>query len=308
MFKKLIFNIAIVAGVVFILDQVIGRTLRHFYFKESSGLHYRTTYSMDSTRAEVLVFGASRANHSYVPEIFEDSLKKTFYNTGRDGNGIFYQTALLETVIKRYIPAIIILEFSGFEKNQVGFDKVASLLPYYRTKPDIRKIVDGEEPMEKIKLLSEIYPFNSQALTIAVGNLDLNKKRTYSDKGYVPLYGEWPHQLNSNKGTAVHETDSNKVNAFKEFIATTKKTGIQLYVVSSPVFQNQSNTAGIDICRKICQQEQVPLINLQNDAYFLNHKNLFKDILHLNHNGAIEFSKIIAGRILHFNTNGSTGN
>jgi hypothetical protein len=300
MVKKLALNLLIVAGVVFMLDFGIGRTLRHFYFKEASGLHYRTTYSMDSTKAQVLVFGASRANHSYVPEVFEDTLKKSFYNTGRDGNGIFYQTALFETILKRYTPEIVIMEYSGFDKNQVGFDKVSSLLPYYRTNPDIRKIVDEEEPYEKIKLVSEIYPFNSQALTIAVGNLDINKKRGYNDKGYVPLYGEWPNEIDSDRSREIHEIDTNKVNMFKEFIADAKNAGIKLFVVSAPLFQNQKVNAGIDKCREICAAEQVPFMNLQKDTFFISKRHLFQDILHLNNNGAIEFSKLIAGKILHY--------
>ena len=44
---------------------------------------------MELTKADLLVFGSSRANHHYVPEVFEDSLKLTFYNTGKDGSGIF---------------------------------------------------------------------------------------------------------------------------------------------------------------------------------------------------------------------------
>ena len=305
MVKKLALNILLVAGVVFILDFAIGKILRHFYFKETSGLHYRTTYSMDSTKAQVLVFGASRANHSYVPEVFEDTLKKTFYNTGRDGNGIFYQTALFETILKRYTPEIVIMEYSGFDKNQVGFDKVASLLPYYRTSPAIRKIVDDEEPTEKIKLASEIYPFNSQALTIAVGNLDINKKRVYNDKGYVPLYGEWPNEMDSDRSTELHEIDTNKVRVFKEFLTTAKNLGIKVFVVSSPLFQNQKVNVGIDKCAEICQAEHVPFMNLQKDTFFLTRRYLFQDILHLNNTGAIEFSKVIATKILHYKTPGT---
>ena len=55
--KKIAVNIGLVIIVVFILDLAIGKTLRHFYFTETSGTHYRTTYAIDSTKAEILVFG-----------------------------------------------------------------------------------------------------------------------------------------------------------------------------------------------------------------------------------------------------------
>src|SRR5579885_1123861 len=59
---------------LFLLDFVIGSALRYFYFKQDSGLLYRTTYSMDSTRAEILIFGSSTANHHYVPGLFTNNL------------------------------------------------------------------------------------------------------------------------------------------------------------------------------------------------------------------------------------------
>ena len=111
MIKKVILNIALVLSVVFILDFTIGKTLRYYYFKESSGTHFRTTYAIEKTNADILIFGSSRANHHYVPAIFEDSLKMKFYNTGRDGNGIFFQLAVLKSILKRYTPKIIIFDY-----------------------------------------------------------------------------------------------------------------------------------------------------------------------------------------------------
>ena len=187
--KKIILNIVIVGVLVFVIDFSIGRTLRYFYFKETSGLHFRTTYAMEKTEADILVFGASRANHHYIPEVFKDSLEMSFYNTGRDGNGIFFQTALLKSVLKRYSPKVIILDYAGgFEKGGEDYDRMSPLLPYYRTHEEIRSIVELKSPFERIKLLSEIYPFNSQILTIAIGNLEINKKRKPDNEGYVPLY------------------------------------------------------------------------------------------------------------------------
>ena len=143
MIKKIIFNLVIVALVVFVLDIAIGRMLRHYYFKETSGFHFRTTYSMDSAKSDILVFGSSSANHHYVPEVFEDSLKMTFYNTGRDGDGILFQTAILVSALKRYSPKLIILDYSDdFKKNGDGYDSPTSLLPYYRTHKEVRKYIE----------------------------------------------------------------------------------------------------------------------------------------------------------------------
>jgi hypothetical protein len=179
MVKKLIYNFALVAIVVFVIDFSIGKTLRYYYFKETSGLHYRTTYSMEKTEAELLVLGSSRANHHYVPEIFEDELKMSFYNTGRDGSRLLYNYAVFRSILKRYTPKIIILDI-GFDElysDAEEYARLSPLLPYYKNHPEIRDLIEKRSSFEKIKLLSNIYPFNSSLLAIAMGNLEVNKKR-----------------------------------------------------------------------------------------------------------------------------------
>ena len=298
MLKKIFFNISVIAIVIIVLDFTIGYTLRYFYFKETSGLNYRTTYSMDSTKAEVLIFGSSRANHDYVPEIFEDSLKQTFYNTGRDGNGIFYQQALVKTILKRYTPKIMVFEYAGtFAKGCEEYEQMASLLPYYRTHPEIRKIIELRSPYEKIKMLSGIYPFNSQLLTIAVGNLEMNKKREIDNKGYIALNKEWQYELDSVADKKYTQIDSNKIRAFRETITDPKNAGAQVFVVFSPVFQKYSRNDDLVLCEKLCAAENIPFFDFSKDSSFLANRAWFQDVLHLNHKGATEFSKLLVSKI-----------
>ena len=101
-FKQIIrffLKFLLIVALILICDQGIGTILKFFYFRQESGDGYRTTYAIDSTIADILIFGSSRANHSYVPEIFEDKLHYTFYNTGRDGNFILYNYAIFKAII-----------------------------------------------------------------------------------------------------------------------------------------------------------------------------------------------------------------
>jgi hypothetical protein len=296
--KKIIINIAIVAAVVFFMDFAIGRTLRYFFFKETSGLHFRTTYSMETTEAEILVFGASRANHHYVPEVFEDSLKMSFYNTGRDGNGVFFQTAILNSILKRYTPKVIILDYAGdFQKGDDAYDRLSSLLPYYKTHKEIRDIIKLKSSYENIKLLSEIYPFNSEILTIAIGNLEINKKRNPDNKGYVALYKEWQEEVDSIETAITIEPDSNKLATFRNSLNVAKNSGATVYVIYSPIFRKYNQRQEIDLCNDVCSNEDVPFWDYSRDTLFLNNNHLFQDVSHLNHNGAIIFSKLVCERI-----------
>lgn len=295
--KKLFFNIILVVTVVIILDFAIGRTLRYFYFKETSGVHFCTTYSMETTKEEGLVFGSSRAIHHYVPKVFEDSLNISFYNTGRDGNGIFYQTALLKSVLKRYTPKAIIFDYDGDLMNEkIAYDRLSSLLPYYRTHEEIRSIVELKSKFERIKLLSEIYPFNSQILTIVMGNLEVNKLRNPDNKGYVALYKEWQTKIDTTRAFLSADVDQNKLSAFRESLNLGKRSGAAFFVVYSPVFHNYK-IQEMGIIHDACSYENIPFWNYTRDTLFLNNNKLFNDVLHLNNNGAEIFSKLVVEKI-----------
>ncbi len=296
--KKIILNVILVGVVVFALDFIGGRVLRYLYFKQTSGFQYRTTYVMDSTKADILIFGSSRATHDYVPGIFEDSLKMTYYNTGRDGNGILFQTALLKSVLLRYKPKLIILDYYGdFKKDAESYDRLSSLLPYYRTHPEIRKTVELKSKFEKIKLLSEIYPFNSDILSIGIGNLKINKKRYADDNGYIPLYKEWHYNIDSSLEDQNYPVDSVKLAALHEFIVLAKESGSKFVVIYSPIFRKFAQNMEIEICRDICKSENVPFLDHSRDKLFLSNRRLFQDVQHLNTKGAEIFSKIIVEKL-----------
>lgn len=190
---KLFYKFLLLLGILFILDLAIGRTLEHFYFTQTSGAFYRTTYSMDSTNADILIFGSSRANHHYDPRIFEKELGMSCYNTGRDGNFLLYNYAIFETITQRYNPKIVIFDVNRNELSSTSddYERLSSLLPYKNRNYAIDKTIALSDPYMKIKCLSKIYPYNSLLLTIVIGNTEMNKKRKSDINGYVPLTGVW---------------------------------------------------------------------------------------------------------------------
>jgi hypothetical protein len=103
-YLRFIARVLFVFIIVMIMDFGIGRVLKAFYFKQTSGIDYRTTYSIDKTRADVLIFGSSTAIHDYIPGTIEKRLNLSTYNVGRDGISILYDYAVLKTILKRYTP------------------------------------------------------------------------------------------------------------------------------------------------------------------------------------------------------------
>jgi hypothetical protein len=283
------------------LDIVIGNILSFYYFRQKSGLQYRTTFSIDSTKAEVIIFGSSRANHHYNPDVFENELKMSYYNAGRDGNYMFYHYAVLKCILKRYTPKIIILDFlhREFNNDKECYDRLSLLLPYYKNHPEIRPIVNLQGGYIKLKKLSSIYPYNSSLLTILIGNLEFNKKRKADIKGYIPLFGTWKKPLAIQESEVeIYAIDSIKINAFKSFIQACKNSNIRLYVICSPYFYKQKfPDYSVRIAKEIALNENVLFWDFSQDSTFLNHPSYFLDLGHLNNDGAVLFSKIITDKI-----------
>ncbi|MEI6348822.1 MAG: hypothetical protein WCP69_12820 [Bacteroidota bacterium] len=298
-FKKLVLFLLL----LFALDFGIGHLLQFYYYKQKSGVLYRTTYALDSTKAEVLVFGASTANHNYIPKILQDSLKMSCYNVAKDGEPIFYHFALLHSILNRYTPKIVILDvaLSQFylDANNESYDKLSSLYPYVCNHPDLLNIISLKGEFEKYKLLSKIYPYNSLLLTIISGNWDssLNNKKDFN--GYVPLYNHWNQSLLVDSIKESNEVDSLKLYYFENFIKECKNHKVDLYLVLSPVYKNFIyEQKSLTVVKKLSLKYGFKFCNFLNDSIYLQRPDLFSDKTHLNDKGAQFYTKKIASMIL----------
>lgn len=288
--------------ILILLDFTIGSILNYFYFRQKSGSLYRTTYSMDSTHAELLILGSSTTNHHYIPDIFEKKLGMSVYNSGRDGNSIFFNFAIFKSVITRYRPKAVILGFNvtEFKFREENYDRISSLLPYYSEHPEIRPIISLKGPFERLKLKSKIYPFNSLLLTVAAGNLDFNKERLTNkdDKGYIPLYHVWNRKISELEPMPEYDLDTNTVKLFKYLLQECRNLNIQIYIVVSPRFLKYNREdPSIQKAAEIAKNFNVPLFDYSKDTLFWNHPEYFANIPHLNNSGAKIFSNLVADKI-----------
>lgn len=289
---------------VFVVDFSIGYVLKYFYFKQKSGFQYRTTYSMQKTDADVLIFGSSRASHHYNPEIIENKLNLSCYNVGRDGNLIFYHTAVLRAILNRYTPKIIILDVikGEFKQRSDSYERISTLLPYYDLHPEIRSIVELRSPFEKIKLLSKIYPYNSDIFSIAIGNTEFNKGRWSHVKGFLPWHKTMKCPVKIDTNYIDSKIDEVKVNSYESFIKDCKLKKVKLYVVISPYYLISDITdKSIKISKEIAEKYDVKVFDFSQDTTFKLKCSLFGDITHLNADGTEIFTRKVSEKILQDN-------
>ena len=286
---------------VFVFDFFIGNVLGYYYFKNQRGADYRTTYAIDSTKADLLILGSSRASHHYEPDVFKKRLNLTCYNAGRDGNFIFYHYAILQAVLKRYSPKMIILDFSAgdFAKNQDAYDRLSSLLPYYKNHPEMRSVIELRSPFEKLKLLSKIYPYNSSILAIVSQNIILPPEKKEDINGYIPLSGVWLDSIKNDNAPTEYETDSNIIKVYQSFIRDCINSKVKLYIICSPYYRKSTHTDySVRLAQEIAEKYDVKLFDYLQDSTFINNSKLFDDPAHLNNEGAELFSTKVADTIL----------
>lgn len=280
------------------MDYLIGSALRYYYFKSTTGSNYQATYSIDSTISDILVLGSSRASHHYIPHIFEDILNMSCFNTGRDGQFFLYSYAIFCSAVNRYSPKIVLFDINlndfYIDKNEL--DRLSSLFPYYKEKPELRSIIELKGPLEKYKLKSSIYPFNSRILSIINGNISLIDLKNKELKGYSPLFG------NLSDSSLIHTKEdtlhiSSVANDIMEKIAQIcDKNNIRLIMIQSPRYNLVENGNATEFFRELERKYNIEFWNYVNDTCFLKAK-YFKDNDHMNDLGSHEFTRIVANRL-----------
>ncbi len=300
-YSFLLFKIGIFLTIAYISDYALGSTFQYLYSKQKSGWEFRTKYSVEDTKADILIFGASRAQQQYNPIYFEDRLQKSCYNVGRDGESIFYYYGVLQGVLKRYHPKLILLDIENglFAESQSSYDRLSTLLPFYKNHPEMRSLIELRSPFEKFKLYSRVYPFNSLIFKMAIGNTELSSKKNEDIKGYLPLTGSLNEKIRDVNLSKTYSVDTNKVKMYNYFINACQEANVKLYIICSPYFYN---SIGIDtsmsIAKNIASQKNIVFFDFSKDQFFLNRSNLFDDTVHVNVTGSKIFSNKVIDSII----------
>jgi hypothetical protein len=293
-------SLLLVLLVVFLGDLTLGALLQHFYFKQRSGDNYRMIQSVEHTTADVLIFGSSRSTRHYRPDVLGDSLHLTYYNTGKDGQDILYATAVGKCILSRYSPKLMILDIRRGEFKKGTYDRLSKLLPFYSDYPEVRPYIELRGPYEKLKLLSSVYPFNSEFFAILVTNTSFNEEKRKDDRGYLPLYKKWGKPLQVEKSILPKndQLDPVRVEAFRTFAEECHSRRIPLVVVSSPYYSLPLNPdSSLIVAAEICRQNQCLFLDFSNKDEYRQHPEWFQDIQHLNHTGAFIFSNEVLSAV-----------
>lgn len=292
--KRFAFRFFLALLAVAIGDRLIGSFLRISYEQTTSGAIGRKNDILHRVHTDILVLGSSRALHHYVPEIITEATGLSCYNCGQGGQGIIYHYALLRTITERYMPKAVVYEIT-FDYDLASSDNTRFLGEIRNIGTRLSdSVLYDVNAFERVKMLSAIYPYNSQLFHIFGDRIQ--RKNLTQFNGYQPKYGRLKADA-AYKGRQFATTDIDPVKwkYFEKFVREYSRS-TKLMVVSSPLYKTQRP----DIYRRaedLCKKLGVPFINRSADLRFINNPAYYHDVSHFNDEGARAYTQSVAGEI-----------
>ena len=290
--KKFMVKILLFFAMVVAIDFGVGFVGDYLTSHVKSGDTKRTYDLAMKDYHDVLILGSSRARHHYETPFLSDALGLDVYNAGYDGNGVILAYGLLEMILERYQPKLIIYDVEpAFDINVYEPDNnhkryISRLKPYYRHNA-IGKIIEDVSSEEWYKVHSGMIRYNMSIITMLHENY---RNDNDEKKGFSPLIGEYEREPEKNDGMKV--LDSFKLRYMDRLLVLAKKKQVPIIVVASPKYGSGSSS-GLQPVVGICKHNDVEFIDFYADSVFMRHKEWFKEPMHLNKKGAMAFSEKI---------------
>ncbi len=299
--KKFLLKILLFVAVLALIDILSGYCFPVLRSWAKSGQTYKIEYISNVCTDDIIILGSSRADHHYVPSVFEEDLNHTCYNAGEMGCGIIPAYARYKMISKRHKPKLVIYEvtpgYDYLEDND--YSAYVGTLRQYLNDKDIKEVyLDFSDKLERIRIVSNLYRNNSKL----VKNLKDAILSTPSYKGYEPLYGTLPSNYSSKRSKTGYEllgVDTLKYNYLTRLVEDTKKDGVPLVFAISPIYGNGQLPSEYHYIIDLCEEHNIPIIN-NSYCSGISEASYFQDSEHLNHEGATLYSHYVANQVKAF--------
>ena len=294
--KRFLIRLLTFISLMFILDRGLGLVNKYLQEHAKGGYVGHHNYILHQSYEDILIFGSSRAIHHYNPQIIKDSLGMSCYNCGQDGNGIVLFYGWWQLMKDRHVPKLIIYDVNPeFDLLEGDNNKYLGWLRGEYENNDVKHIFESVDPAEKYKMQSMMYRYNSKFLQNIIDYI--HPFFQISQNGYLPLKGEMNKmKVKGRKDKDIYVFDSYKLNCLNLLMQETKKRGVKLVFVVSPVWYGLNNKQ-LEPLVELCNNQLIPYYNYSNDTSYIKHDVYFKDGIHLNSHGADVFTQFLTSKI-----------
>lgn len=281
---------------IVVMDLCLGGVSSWLYHRSQYGIFHRQQYILNESKDDIIILGSSRASHHYVPGIISDSLGMSCYNAGSEGMCIYYHYAMLSAIIERgHYPKVVIYDVMDLDAMEYPgptftFDAaIDRLAPHYGEYECIDSLFYLKDWKEKLKLHSLSYRYNSKL----VQSIKCNFIPLPEDHGYEKVVGKLPDNLDFKKEKYNDcALDSLKLLYIQKMVDLAKGHQVKMFFVFSPSFKDDPSKA-YDAVKEIAHRNQIDVIDCYNEPVLMK-RELFRDLMHLNDDGAHVWSSYLA--------------
>ncbi|MDE6468208.1 MAG: hypothetical protein K2L28_04845 [Muribaculaceae bacterium] len=293
--KKFILTLIVFAALAVACDYGTGAVLDYLSSRAKTGQVLKNHEIADIVTPDILILGSSRSVHHFVPSAIEDSLKKTVYVAGQDGNGIVLMNPLLHIISGRHKPQTVIYDLvESFDIEDDDAHKYLTYLrPLWGKDSYTDSIICEVDPTERYKLMSHGFRYNSAPLSILKCYVGGDGA---FDRGYSPLHGTMTDTETTNSIAAANTPLSPlKLELFKNMIAFCRDNGIRLFFTVSP----QYGAAPADAERLVSTIKNLggEVLDYSAAPDIAANPDYFRDAWHLNYKGAAVFTDSVIDRL-----------
>jgi len=295
--KKFLLHLLLFFSIVSVVDVCVGLSGRYLQGHAKGGSSRQFDDLVMKDMHDVLILGSSRAHHHYDSPYMSDMLGLDVYNAGYDGNGVVLAVGILEMVLNRYTPKMVLFDIEPsfdiniYEKDNNHVRYINNLKPYYMEQ-GVSQIIKDVSMEEWIKVQSGLIRYNTEVLGMVVDNI---VNRGIDNGGYAPLTGSILKEPEP-KEEREPKLDYFKLEYIEKLIALCQSHDIPIVLVGSPKYGMQ-NSSALNPVKEIASKLDVPFWDYYAEPSFNAQKVWFKEPMHLNGEGARNFSMIIVNEI-----------
>lgn len=292
--KTIIIKLLAFFLIIIAFDHLYGKIACYLIDNAKGGDIYLDNFFCDSTQADMLIMGSSKAQNQYDPKILEDTLGLSVFNSGKAGMGIIYHYGRWKIISHRYVPKVVVYEVLPIVDLMVRDDNsifINQLRPYYGKVDGIDSIFWKIDDTEKYKMLSQTYKYHS-----IIDYISCFKSKEIYKNGY-----KCPGNSELDPSTVKYEAFQYEIDSVKLYFAekfirdVSSKT--QLIVVVSPMYSFHDDHGGLTKLKELCDNYNVPVLDHFCDTDFVDNPHLYIDMAHLNRNGSIKWSRLISSEL-----------
>ncbi|SDG70686.1 hypothetical protein ACRQ5D_01865 [Mucilaginibacter sp. P25] len=293
-------RLVILLLVVIVSDIAIGAVINYVFNKQKSGKYFITTYALNKTNEDILIFGNSHAAQHFNTPLMVEKMKVSAFNFGVQGQSMSYYYPVIKSVLSHHTPKLIILNLdcSELSKNPANYQRLSIFLPYFHKNKYIDTSIALIGKVEKYEAWSSLYRYNSTLGYMLFNMSGKSDNKSYKSLGFDPQYGNFC-QKTPDESTKPPKTkfDDRVINLLSSLIADIKQAHIPLVVTTTPLLNGMGDNIYQDKLRVLLKNNGVEYWDYANDTNFKTKCDLFLDQTHLNKGGADLFTTMIIKRI-----------